>query len=72
MIVAARALLDRSPNASREEIVEGLAGHVCRCTGYVKIVEAVDAAARGDVADTARHVWPEPGEPEIMVPGSPA
>ena len=43
----------RSP--SREEILEALGGHVCRCTGYVKIVAAVEAAARGDVSDDAVH-----------------
>jgi len=39
-------LLDRSPEPSREEIDDWLGGHLCRCTGYVKIVEAVEEAAR--------------------------
>jgi aerobic-type carbon monoxide dehydrogenase small subunit (CoxS/CutS family) len=47
MIVAATALLERSPSPARAEIEHALAGHVCRCTGYVKIVEAVEAAAGG-------------------------
>ena len=47
------ALLERERGRRRAtEIIEALAGHVCRCTGYVKIVEAVEAAARGDVGTT--------------------
>ena len=45
MIMAAKALLDRNPHPKREEVREGLAGNLCRCTGYVKIVDAVMAAA---------------------------
>lgn len=45
MIMAAKALLRRNPHPSRDEIREALAGNLCRCTGYVKIVEAVEAAA---------------------------
>ena len=37
-------LLDENPNPTREEIIEGLGGNLCRCTGYVKIVEAVEEA----------------------------
>ncbi|MFN7752959.1 MAG: (2Fe-2S)-binding protein [Pseudomonadota bacterium] len=46
MVVAARALLDREPAPSRERIREALAGNLCRCTGYVRILDAVEAAAR--------------------------
>jgi carbon-monoxide dehydrogenase small subunit len=46
MLVASKALLDKNPNPSRDEIKEGLAGNVCRCTGYIKIIDAVEAAAR--------------------------
>ena len=45
MILAAKALLDEYPNPSREEIAEGLSGNLCRCTGYVKILDAVQSAA---------------------------
>ena len=46
MLVAAKALLDRNPNPSETEVRFGLAGNLCRCTGYDKIVRAVlDAAA---------------------------
>lgn len=45
MVLAAYSLLRRNPNPTREEIAEGLDGNLCRCTGYVKIVEAVHNAA---------------------------
>ncbi len=45
MIMAARSLLDRNPSPTLEEVREGLAGNLCRCTGYAKIYEAVQAAA---------------------------
>jgi len=41
MIVSAKALLDRNPNPSPDEIRSELSGNLCRCTGYVKIAEAV-------------------------------
>ena len=46
MIVTAKALLDRNPHPSREEIVEALTGNVCRCTGYEPIIKAVQDAAQ--------------------------
>lgn len=46
MILAAKALLDDNPNPTEEEIRWGIAGNLCRCTGYVKIVEAIKAAAQ--------------------------
>ncbi|MBL6688029.1 MAG: (2Fe-2S)-binding protein [Pseudomonadales bacterium] len=45
-LVAAKALLERNPNPTEEEIRYGLAGNLCRCTGYDKIVRAVQAAAK--------------------------
>jgi aerobic carbon-monoxide dehydrogenase small subunit len=45
MLVTARALLDSTDTPTREEIVEALSGNLCRCTGYVKIFEAVELAA---------------------------
>jgi len=45
MLVTARALLDENPEPSREQIVDALAGNLCRCTCYVKIFEAVELAA---------------------------
>jgi carbon-monoxide dehydrogenase small subunit len=46
MLVAARWLLDRKPDATREEIAEALSGQLCRCTGYLQIYEAVEDAGR--------------------------
>ena len=49
-LMATEALVARSDGeVGREEILEALSGHICRCTGYVKIVAAVGAAARGEV-----------------------
>ena len=45
-LVAAKALLDRNANPTEEEIRFGLAGNLCRCTGYDKIVRAVQDAAK--------------------------
>jgi len=45
MIMAAEALLRRNPKPSEKEIRAALAGNLCRCTGYVKIIESVQAAA---------------------------
>ncbi|OXM61793.1 (2Fe-2S)-binding protein [Amycolatopsis vastitatis] len=47
LVVAAHDLLDRVPDPSDEEIREALAGNLCRCTGYEKILDAVRAVARG-------------------------
>ncbi len=45
MIMAAEALLRRAPHPSEAQIRDALAGNLCRCTGYVKIIESVQAAA---------------------------
>ncbi|MEW6138029.1 MAG: (2Fe-2S)-binding protein [Thermodesulfobacteriota bacterium] len=47
MIMTAKGLLDRSLTPTREEIVRSVSSNLCRCTGYKKIVEAVEAAAVG-------------------------
>ena len=46
-IVATKALLTRNPNPTEQEIRLALAGNLCRCTGYDKIVRSVQAAANG-------------------------
>ena len=46
MIMTSTQIVDRHPNASREEIRHGLEGNLCRCTGYQHIVEAVEYAAK--------------------------
>jgi carbon-monoxide dehydrogenase small subunit len=45
ILVTAKALLDRNPTPSREQIAEALSGNLCRCTGYLQIIDAVAAAA---------------------------
>ncbi len=56
MILTVKALLDANPEPSHDEILEALSGNLCRCTGYLPIIEAVkDAAARlSGGADAAR------------------
>ena len=46
MIMATKVVLEENPSPSEEEIKKALAGHLCRCTGYVQIIEAVKAAAQ--------------------------
>ena len=49
MILSAKALFDKNPNPTEEEIRMAIAGNLCRCTGYVKIIEAIQAVAEGKV-----------------------
>ena len=46
MLMSAKALLDQNPNPERKELVGALSGNLCRCTGYVQILEAVEEAAK--------------------------
>jgi carbon-monoxide dehydrogenase small subunit len=46
ILISAKALLDRQPHPSRDEIKDALRGNLCRCTGYVRIIDAVEAAAK--------------------------
>jgi aerobic-type carbon monoxide dehydrogenase small subunit (CoxS/CutS family) len=45
-IISAKALLDTNPHPTQDEIKEAIAGNLCRCTGYVKIIEAIEAVAQ--------------------------
>jgi carbon-monoxide dehydrogenase small subunit len=47
VIMSAKALLDENPSPTVDEIRDGLAGNLCRCTGYTKMIEAIQLAARG-------------------------
>jgi aerobic-type carbon monoxide dehydrogenase small subunit (CoxS/CutS family) len=58
ILLTARALLEEKPSPTLEEIKEALAGNLCRCTGYIKIFEAVELAAawmRGETAEPRRE-----------------
>jgi len=46
MVVSAKELIDKNPNPNREEIREAISGHLCRCTGYQKIVDAIEDVTR--------------------------
>src|SRR5699024_2654736 len=48
MIMSAKALLDKNPDPTREEIREGISGNLCRCTGYNKIVDAIEMVKEGN------------------------
>jgi carbon-monoxide dehydrogenase small subunit len=50
VLITSRALLDRNPDPSEDEIREALVGNLCRCTGYVRIIEGVKAAAKVQLA----------------------
>lgn len=46
MIMSTKALLDENPDPTRDEIKRGLSGNLCRCTGYIKILDAVEESAK--------------------------
>lgn len=53
MLIAAKALLDRNPDPTRDDVVEAISGNICRCTGYEPIIEAVLTAARSNSQNAA-------------------
>ena len=74
-MMAAQALVERGDgNVEREEVIEALNGHLCRCTGYVKIIDAVTAAVRGDTspAHASADTDPQGDDAVTLLPGSPA
>ncbi len=62
LLVTAKALLDQNLSPTRQEIREALAGNLCRCTGYTKIIDSVELAARRmrDASPDPRHLTPSP------------
>ncbi|MFN2489440.1 MAG: selenium-dependent xanthine dehydrogenase [Actinomycetota bacterium] len=56
IVVKARSLLQRSPSPSRDEVAKALAGNLCRCTGYVKVIDAVQMAGRIMSGDEQPHL----------------
>lgn len=68
MIMSAKALLDKNPNPGTEEIKKAFSHNLCRCTGYVKIIEAVKLAGRfirGEISP--QDVYPDPNGPKLGV-----
>ena len=51
MLISARALLTRTPRPTKEQIREALVGNLCRCTGYTRIVQAIQKASRSSERD---------------------
>ncbi len=70
LLMVAKRLLDENPNPERQEISEALGGNLCRCTGYIKILEAVEGAAAmlrdgsWQAPDEVVYGTPEPGAAE--------
>ncbi len=56
ILMAAKSLLAKNPRPSRREIQEALAGNLCRCTGYIQILQAVERAAAGDPAEVTKPI----------------
>ena len=74
-VMATQALVERGDgDIEREEVIDALNGHMCRCTGYVKIVDAVTAAVRGDTspAHASADTDPQGDDAVTLLPGSPA
>ncbi len=51
MVLTAKALLDGNPKPAREDVIRSISSNLCRCTGYKKIVEAVEATAAGEAEE---------------------
>jgi carbon-monoxide dehydrogenase small subunit len=66
MIMSAKALLDESPNATEQEIKESIAGNLCRCTGYVQIIDSIKAVSGHEAQEPHVVAWkseePDRGE----------
>jgi len=69
-MMAAKALVEAGA-VSREQAADALGGHICRCTGYVKILDAVTAASRGDVdpAQEEADMGPQGEDAATVIPG---
>ena len=48
MLLSSISLLEKNPKPSREEIVEGISGNLCRCGAYLEVIEAIEAVANGE------------------------
>ena len=70
-MMATQALIDKGGSPSREDVMEALSGHICRCTGYVKIIAAAQAAVAGDAdpAHTEADLGPQGEDAITVIPG---
>lgn len=57
MIMSARALLDETPQPDEDEIRHAIAGNICRCTGYVQIIDAIGAAGKSSDQEVKVMAW---------------
>ncbi len=57
MILSAKALLDENPNANEAEIKDAIAGNICRCTGYVQIIDSIKAASGSETEQPHVVAW---------------
>ena len=65
ILLTAKALLEKSPRPSRDEIKDALAGNLCRCTGYIKIYEAVELAAARMSGEPAQRAAAQPARESV-------
>jgi carbon-monoxide dehydrogenase small subunit len=74
MVMAAAALIEGTDGAvTRDQVLDALSGHVCRCTGYVKIVDAIIAASTGEFdGQSTDDLAADPSQPEVEPKGAPA
>ena len=68
VILSAKALLDHNPSPSPHDVREALAGNLCRCTGYTKMIDAVQDAARAMRGETPARAAPAPAAPARALP----
>jgi len=68
ILVASKALLDRTPAPTRPEVAQWLAGNLCRCTGYLKILEAVELAAARIRNDRPEEPARGASAPQTVIP----
>ena len=66
LLISAKAFLEKNPNPSREEVREGLEGNICRCTGYMKVLDAVLLAAKEMAPTTAKCDLGEAGSQQLF------
>ena len=57
MVLAAKTLLDENPNPTCDEIKHAIAGNICRCTGYIQIIDSIRAQARSETGEIKIVAW---------------